>query len=68
MSYEVAKERFEENLRVLVAAKVKDQPHDPLAWNLNSGLALLADAIQQDLTKTHNLLASLLRELRKKKR
>jgi hypothetical protein len=52
--YGRANELFRENLRALGSAQ-----KDPAAWNLNTGLGLLAQAIQQDMEELRKRLAEL---------
>jgi len=54
MSYHTAKECFDENLQLL------GQPQTDLqAWNLNTGLKQLAEALEADLDAIRTLLGQI---------
>ena len=57
MSYQDAERQFEENVRLV------DATSDALTWNLNAGLANLAEALSYDLAAIKSDLAVILQRL-----
>jgi hypothetical protein len=60
MSYIQAKQCFDEN-RALINSQSA-----PLAYNLNTGLSNLADALESDLSQVKNLLSRILQALERR--
>jgi len=57
MSYDDARRQFQDNVRLT------DNVDDPLTWNLNAGLANIAEGLTYDLTGIKNQLAAILQRL-----
>ncbi|MCD6072233.1 MAG: hypothetical protein K0S42_2749 [Microvirga sp.] len=59
MSYEEAKDCFQENMETIGVP-----PTDRIAWNLSAGLHKLATAIEADLQRLHSRLDDIGRRLK----
>jgi hypothetical protein len=60
MSYQAAKRCFDENLQALQSPET-----DPQAWNLNTGLSSLTEAVEYDLRQIRTLLSQILQDLKR---
>ena len=59
MSYDKAREAFDENLKRYLNAQ-----NDPVAWNLSAGLSQLAEALRMDMHEMRRKLGDIEARLR----
>jgi hypothetical protein len=59
MSYQSARNNFQENLNLIGP----DPMADPQNWNLNHGLLMLANELDGDTVQIKNALSAIMREI-----